>query len=492
MQEVELVDVVPGGDDGRAEPGERGGRRWWLLAAAVVVIAVLGASQGVIRFRERAAFARLAAVAGVVAPVDGILQIGHRYSMDDAAVALGSDGGVMLRSDDGSLTYQWGGVDSPGWVKELLGPVPALAGAENVFTDSRCLSDQEPDAAAADAGRVVCLVTDGGSRYDGTNGDEVMVAPTSTDVVVLDTSDGAVLARWPATGARALVLLPGRVVVGSTGDTEDIVTGRDVLTGETLWTSEVALPPSALEAERRGLTLSISRVGDLLAMTPTAGNLRLMSPDGAMVRDGFGEKGSASWSGQVVPETGDVVVTTQDGEGAFTATLVDADRGRETDRRVTGQPAWVNVDDGSVPGLFLTSDLSVHAWDVATGAERWTAAAGTSSVTMTTSALVVRGLVYVQGASGVAAVDGRTGTTRWHVDADAGLAPQLLATDGRHLLVGYEPLDSDGDSVLVAYDFATGDEAFRAPYPKGIAHINAWNGTLIGYGDRWGTLAVLE
>jgi len=487
MQGVELVDGAPGEDDGPVASGENR-RRWWLLAAAVVVVLVLGIAQGVIRVRERAAFARLAAVPGVVAPVGDTLEVVRRYSMVDAQFAVGDAGGALLRAEDGSLTYRWGTADGPGWVAQLLGPVPALAGAEYVSTSSVCESDQQPGTAPADADRVVCLVTDGGSIVDPATSISVEVAPTRTEVVVLDTSDGAVLARWPATGAESLALLPGQVVLASTNDLDDVVTARELLTGGVRWTHDVPLPERLRGSGQLGTSMSLERVGDLVAVTSSSGQLQLVSAEGDVVRDAFGADHSTSWVARADPSDGDVTIGTQGSDGVLSTVLVDPGRVPGTDRTVDGQPVRVRVDDGSLPGLLVTVDRSLHAWDAPTGAPRWTSADSRSSQQVRMYTVVVRGRLYVLDDTGVIGLDGSTGETLWRLDAGRGLVARTLATDGRHLLVGYEPRASDGDPMLVAYDFATGDEVYRTPYPSGIVEVEVANRLLIGSGhvDRTG------
>lgn len=496
MQDVELVDGPDRALDGHVAvaPQSTGKLRWWLTGAVALLVVMLGAAQWVIRSHENAAIARLAAVEGVVAEVDGPLDVDRRYSTaEDSEAFFGQHGGELTRGSDGSLTYQWGAGtdDDPGWSKQLLGPIPTLAGAYTVDSDNLCLPDAAPDADVSRAPRVVCLVTDGGleTLRGGRSG---KVPATVTFIEVLDTADGALLAQWSAPGAQTFAMLDGQVVVGVAGPDADIVTSRDPLTGDVRWTHEVPLRGSQVGADLRSRTVSVSRAGDLLALRTSSGELGLLSPDGDVIRDGLGADGQSSWDWQVGPDGG-LVLESRGADGNASVTLLAADAGPDADHTLPGSLTPVGVDDGSVPDVLLTADSTLHAWDATTGSERWssneasTVALGRGEL----SALVVRGRVYVLSPAGVAALDGRTGKTLWRVQPGKHQVPTTLFTDARHLLVGYESPAHSADPQIVAYDFAKGEEASRTAYPSGIDHLEVWDGKLLGYDADYTEFAVL-
>ncbi len=489
MQTVELLDGEPERPHEDVLEAARSRRRlrWWLVGPAVLLVVVLGAVQWVLRSREEAQITRLAAVDGVVAQVDGPLDVRRRYSEADARLLFGSQGSELVRGADGSLTYEWR-TDSGGdplWSRQLLGPVPALAGALSVFGASRCEPDVGPDADVSSATRVVCLVTDGGVKTLDTDGSAELVAATTAFVEVLDTATGTPLAHWPAPSAQTFTLLGGQIVVGAAEQAADVFTSRAVLTGEIRWTHVVPIASGEVAADLTWRQIDASRAGELVALRTSTGDVQLVSADGQVVRDWSGDQGSSR--GVEVDPTGRIILESWDAAGSETVTILTSDGHTSAVGTLQGALLSAQVDDGSVR-LLLTTDQALHAWDPDTGSQRWSStevSGGASSV------LVVRGHLYVLGSGGVAALDGRTGATLWRMRPDRGLMPAMLLTDAHHLLVGYEPSAGDAEPLLVAYDFEGGTEVSRAPYPDGIDHLAIWGGKLIGYGDASGELAEL-
>ena len=501
MQTVELLDGEPDrapDDGGDAGTGAwlTGKPRWWLAGIAVLLVVVLGAAQWVIRSREDAAAARLAAVDGVVAEVDGPLDIARSYSAMDAYALFGSEGAQLVRGDDGSLTYRWaaGTADDPGWSTPVLGPVPALADALWVSSTSSCMPDVEPGEDVSTATRVVCLITDGGTKILADDGTSVEVRATTTFVEVLDTADGMPLAQWPAPRAQTYALNGEQIVLGVIEDAADVFTGRDLLAGDVRWTHEVPVTEPLLLENPMMRNVSASRAGDLVALRVSSGELQLLSGDGRVVRDGIGGDGSSSWGWSVDPAGRLLAVFWGDDAASASVTVVAPDGDPSADRILTGSLVQAEVDDGSVPDLVLTADSVLHAWDAKSGSELWasTEASDLPLGTAPLSVLVVRGRLYVLSEKGVAALDGRTGETLWRVDPGEGEVPTALLTDAHHLLIAYERSARDGGSLLVAYDFAEGAEVSHIPYPTGIDHLAVWDGQLIGYDQEGTTFALLR
>jgi outer membrane protein assembly factor BamB len=281
-----------------------------------------------------------------------------------------------------------------------------------------------------------------------------------------------------------MALMPGGLVtVGSLEDHTATVTGYDLLTGDERWTYE---QPATLSAGREGLgypDVSLVRSGDLVALVPPDRGTVLLSTGGERVRGALVDADATAWDVHKDARTGRLVVTT---DGAFRSnrsTFVAPDGAPSRDVVLDGHQLAVQVDDGTLAGIALTAGpTAVHGADVGTGRIRWSVDVESPGV-----ALVLRGRVLVVGGDGVTAVDGRSGNVLWRIPAEDGLVLGNVMTDGRHVLVAYERGDSGAPPVLVAYDPASGREAFRAPYPPGVGDVNPWGRHLMATSaeDEW-------
>ncbi|WP_315094935.1 PQQ-binding-like beta-propeller repeat protein [uncultured Cellulomonas sp.] len=453
LLEVELEDPS---DPDRPTPRQHR-RRWWLVVGVTAVASALVVTQWVVDARENAAVARLAQVPGVLAPVDDVLEVVGTLTPQDTATLTGEAYGVLLRGEDGAQSYRWyePADEGPGWTAPLVGDPARAVDPVDPLAGTRCV----PDALRGKPRRVVCLVRDGGW----TGSDELRTI--TTEVVVLDTADGSVLARWPLERGTELTTLPGDVaVVGlAVRFTSLVVTAYDALTGHELWTYE--------EPWADGIgDLDLFRAGDLVGMAGPTGELTLLSPDGVVVRDGI-----SGWGWESDPRDGALILRGQPPESTWRTTLVARDGDPDADVTFDGDLLRPVVDDGSAPGLLLTGDVAVHAWDAGTGAARWT-----TDVWSTTTALVLRGRVFVTTARELVALDGRSGRVLWRSAGAPGLTPSTLLTDGEHVLVALERTNADAVPAVVAYDPASGTEVLRAPYPDGVIEVGALGRTLIG------------
>jgi hypothetical protein len=486
MQEVELLDAGDALDNADPSPGvgsapdpsgrPRVGRRR-LAAAAVVVAVTLGVVQWVAAAREGAALTRLSHVAGVLSPIDGGLTVLQRVPAADAAELFGGGRGARLtRGTDGSQSLTWDDpAGGPGWTTALLGPSSALAGAQHVFGGTTCQADNEPATDLRTAHRVVCLVTDGGTAITSTGEAGDTVVATIRQVVVLSTADGTVESRWPLERGQSLALTANLAVIGTMTADSGVVTGYDLLTGDERWTHEARLLTETGYAEG-GLGMGLFRAGDLIAYSTPAGRLTLLSASGEVVRDDLGYQGDVGSSWTADPATGALVVESHTRDGKSHSTFVAADGNPAGDLKVDGEPVWAAVDDGSVPGLMLTYDTALHAWDAATRAARWS-----HDAYQTTSAVIVRGYVYAATARGLVALDGKTGELVWRREGADSVMPGSVSTDGRHVFLTPNPGGTGATPVLIAYDPTTGEEAFRAPYPVGIVPVGEANKKLLGF-----------
>lgn len=463
-----------------------------VVVGALVVVAGLVATQWVITARERAAVRALAQVPGVLAPVDETLVVQRRVAAEDAGVLFGWSDGFLDRAADGSQSYRWvdGTGGGAGWTAELLGPTPALAAvaSSHVVSGSACLGDAAPSAEPGAATRVVCLVSDGAFVVEATGGGGIDRVPATTrEVVVLSAADGRTLARWPVTAGEHVAVLPDDVVaVASWTATETTVTGYDVLTGEQRWTRVDPVPAALRITDDDHVGVGLIRVGDLLGYSPPGRSLMLLSPDGRPVRDLDDELAGMIDAGWMTDQQGRIILQSQDAMSPRT-TFLAPDGNPADDVTVDGRLVHTVLDDDSVPGLLLTSDPDVRAWDERTGAARWTS----DEVVSAHSALVMRGRVFVTTARGVVALDARTGATIWSAETARRMAVSSIATDAHHLLVMLDPTTPDDEPVLVAYDPVTGDEKFRAHYPEGVTTVGPARRTLVGLDETTNEYVVL-
>ncbi|WP_421732721.1 PQQ-binding-like beta-propeller repeat protein [Cellulomonas sp.] len=481
LQDVELLDE--GGVDAYADvdPGAaqvRRGRRTALIAAALVVVVTLAGVQGFISARERAAIAALATVPGVLAPVDEHLDVERRVPAADASGLFGFRGGSLERAADGSQSFTWAPTadEGSGWTTQLTGPSPVLAqyDADDVVAGSYCLPDNADGTDPSTAVDVVCLVSDGGYVLDPVNDGLVRVPATTTQVRVLSAADGTIAATWPVHVGDAqteFAVLDDAVAIASTATTGTTLTLYDLVTGDARWSRSSPTPDGSTADTFSGVALL--RVGTVLGFAPPDQPLTLIAGDGTVVRELPGTIGDRF--GFVTDQRGRVSLPSVV-DGRQRTTLLAEDAEPAHDVTVDGTLVDAVVDDGSVPDLLLTYDRELHAWDRSTGERRWS----NETVISATGVVIMRGRVFVLAAGFVAAFDGVSGRRLWATTAEDELMPSTLSTDGRHLLVTLEPMVSDGQPALVAYDPAGGTEVFRAPYPAGVGDVSPINGRLVG------------
>ena len=203
---------------------------------------------------------------------------------------------------------------------------------------------------------------------------------------------------------------------------------------------------------------SVVTAGELVAY-PDGDTLTVLSADGEVVRTDL--PGARGWTLSTDLRTGlpvlpaassDVAETTE------TTTLLAGDADPDRDRVLLGRLVDVTVDDGSLPGLVLTSREKLYAWDEETGRPRWE-----RDLEAGFDALVVRGRVYLCSSTSVVALDGRTGDLVWEAEAPS-CSYSGLATDGRDLLVRSITTGTAGLGGMTGYDFgtSTGDQTVRA------------------------------
>ncbi|ROS27974.1 PQQ-binding-like beta-propeller repeat protein [Cellulomonas sp. PhB150] len=496
MQTVELDDVP---EVAIAEVDDRPRRvRWRRPLVVVGVLALVGGAlaggQWVVDARERSAIAALEGIPGVIAPIGGDVEVIGTVSRAELGDQFGGSGEVT-NGEDGSQVYHWydGETGATLWSAPLLGPTPTLGydeGSEQeIHIATYCqLGDHEDESDdTSPAGRVVCLVSDGGDKI----GEDFMgtsLPVTTTRLVVLDTADGSVVADRSIDAARTLTLVPGLAVVAGLRDGAPVVTAYDLETGAEAWRDE--LPASTVASEDVAMGWSdafVSSAGRRIVLQSPVNRLTVLSSVGKVLRDVDLPTDRSIDGWWVVGGTDRLIYSIADGGGGSTPMLVIDDDDPTKDRALVGTQVYVPIDDGSLPGLVLTGGGRLRAWDAATGTASWSSDDGLAS--SIDQAMILRGDVIVTSSNILAAFDGTTGEKLWTRTLAAGAVVTNMFTDGRNLFLEMDKGDGEDVPLVTAYDRTSGEEAFSMAYPAGIDQVfPGAHGRLIGHesaGDRY-------
>ena len=486
IQEVVLVDSPT--EPVRPEPGLLRVRRWWVVGGVVALVLVLAGVQSVVDARADAAVARLAAVPGVLEPLGEELEVVRALGEEEtrsmltsillpdqrwASIRVGEDGSQAFTATDlrtGEAV----------WSTPLLGPNPGRAAGRQKSSGGSC--QPGADAGATTVTWAVCAVTDGYSRFSGAGAEEPVQA-TTTRVAVLDTDDGHLLADWPVEHDARIGVLPGLVLVGLRRDGDIEIVAHDARTGVERWRHQDSPAPNTSVPAS---SWSFDTAGDVAAYLD-GDRLTVLSADGEVVRTDLesprGENLVAA------PGTGlpALPLRTQTGDLTGTTTLLARDADPARDRELRGRLLELTVDDGSVPGLVLTSQDKLYAWDEESGRPRWERDLTGAGF----DALVVRGRVFLCSSTSVVALDGRTGEQVWEAESPACSYSGLL-TDGQDLLVGSIDTVATGPGGLTGYDFATGEVTRRMGFPAGLVALGPFQEHLLGYSRTFEEVALLR
>ncbi|WP_156374152.1 PQQ-binding-like beta-propeller repeat protein [Cellulomonas sp. Leaf334] len=455
MREVELVEVVDERAPARQAPDQpvaaeppddvRAARTWvrrhapWLVASAALVVGSLVVTQVVLDRREDARVAALAAVPGVVPPVDA--SIGVLWRADpELATALRS-GAVV----DGVLV---GGVQDESGASAVVGLDPdtgvvAWRTPLDLPTPQPTPTSAWPEqwisctpVARGTAHVVACVSQQVGEGVEG-------IPPSS--VWVLDPAHGDVLADSEVPGGWGLSFVDDGMVVARpvSGDRWE-VRATDVVDGTPRWSwttprlertdDEAPSAMASLQSSEDHVVLVVDTRSWVLT---TAGHLELDVP-----------LDSASW---LQPARAGVFIESTWTSSAFSGTLLLPDGSRVP---IDETANWLAVDDGSAPDVVFTVGQAPGGADglsgrsARTGERLWHVAG-----TIVTS-LLLDGTLYVATSRSLVAVDAATGRLHWTTETDH--IPQQLSTDGRHLLL-------PGPGVtLEAYTLSDGALAWTA------------------------------
>ncbi|WP_157453899.1 PQQ-binding-like beta-propeller repeat protein [Cellulomonas sp. Root485] len=470
MREVELVEAVDELEQGRSRPGPRvpepllevedvsddvlAARTWvrrhapWLVASVALVIGSLAVTQLVLDHREDARVAALAAIPGIVPPVDASIGVLWRAGPELAPVlqsgAVVDDrlvGGVQDASGNPVIVGLDPGTGAVAWRTPVDLPTPQptpTSASPELWISCSAVPHGESQVAA-------CV----SQQF----GEEVRGIPPSS-VWVIDPADGRLLADREVEGGWGLAFVDDSLVVAqpvpdATGRWE--VGATDIVSGAARWTWTTPRTVAARDEEPSG-TASLQAFDDDLVLTVDAH---------AWVLSAAGEPGldvqldDSSWLERA--RSGVFIESTWT-SSAYSGTLLLADGTRVPIDETAG---WLAVDDGSAPDVLFTVGQAPGGADglsgrsAATGAVLWHVAG-----TIVTG-LLLDGTVYVATTETLLAVDATTGDVLWTTEIDH--MPQQLSTDGRYLLL-------PGPGVtLEAYTLSDGALAWTADLAQEVA-----------------------
>lgn len=472
MQDVELVEgeektgaapnasadpPTPDGPRRDRKARWRRARRWWLLATVLVVVLVVVSI--VQDRRDQARLVRLAAVPGVLAPVDGPVHglWTTTVATTGAITDLHDVGGVLV----GGWTSPDGGSMARGVDARTGAEVWSVPLASARVPSWGCVTTQRP-ATGQNPAVLVCEVVDASATE--ILGTTASTHATAVHVVVLDPRTGTVLRRLPADVHASFAPVGTDVALATTTDNGIDVTRLDPRTGRTVWTVHLTLdfrdagPVLPVWVQGLGGGLLVQTDAQAWELDPTGGVVRVgadppppgvwdffRTAGGDMVRVGFPS-----------PQTsGDLTYTDLATGATFTPPAA--------------RPPSYRVDDGSAPNVLLSLGPTMTAWDLRTGQQLWH-----SEGSMTT-ALILDGTVYSIGAGTVHAQDAQTGHTLWSVDTTTRGANDL-ATDGRTLLVLTG--NDAATSTLRSLDLTDGSEQWQTSLPVAAQSLQVITGRL--------------
>lgn len=440
------------GDVPRTDAPRRADRRWWWLAVPVVVVVALVLAQVVTDARERTGLADLAQLPFVVDPVDGPVEPAWEVPQGVVLATAARSGAVLVAprtTDDHAVVLEGLDVATGAglWSTEVVAARPDLG--EDAWPDPAVCATM-PD----DERQVACLVPDGVWAYDEDQG--ALATATTTRLLVVDAAEGTVRAdREVPTWAQWLTPVGPDVLLVGAQDGELRAVRQDPRGGDTRWSVTHASPDGAMPL--RILPVATLLDDETVAVDVGGGVAFLSAVDGA----------DAGWT---VPFAGEedevqVLLATTTMSTALGAALVSTGAGTTVaapGRAVTleGLLPQLLVDDGSVPGLVLTSTPRLTAWDAGAGARRWEAGEIADALDVT----VLDGRVHVSGPTDLVTLDGATGEELWRFPRPS--AEGWTVTDGRYLYTTARR----GDRHAAPYDVvalhpADGTEVWRAPLP---------------------------
>ena len=481
MQPVELLDDVraPDAPASRPDPAVRRRRRRLLWPAVVVLVLALVGTQVVFLTRDRAAIARIHALPGVALGVDADVSELWRVDerdvefLDRSVTAAGLLIGVRTALDGSQrIEARAARTGASRWSAPLRGPDPVLAVRGGSSTRSAC---QRVPSAAGDDQLIACLGSDAVVSIGNAGRTTFVRLPERSHVVVLDATDGHVVADQPAPRAVEFTTLPGLVVLGMPGDDGHAeLTAQDLRTGAPAWEYTSPAPGIAAASDLAGFRLF--RLGELVGVQEVRRQVTLLSAAGEVVRERTRVLDGAPTL------VGDDRLELLTGFAAATPTTTIVRPG-QPDREIPGYLLARSVDDGSLGDVEITYGSIVQAWDARTGERLWVADGPVGG-----PAVVLGGTVYCLGGEGggsVLALDGRTGSVLWRVSAGSDGEVRTLLTNGTSLVVASSPAPGQPVGTLDAFDLDSGSRLWRTTTPALAGVVSVRAGLLLARSGAW-------
>ncbi|MCC2308043.1 outer membrane protein assembly factor BamB family protein [Cellulomonas chengniuliangii] len=419
-------------------------RRWWPIALPLVLVVAAGSA--VSAQRERARADRVAAVPGMVRPLDGAPSELWRVPAGPGDQVVAAGGGVAVVGDRQGV-----------W---RVTAVDARTGDERWSTRLTRVASVAVEAGAvvcpggADVGELlVCLVRAPAPVY----ADALAAAPGAARIVALDSADGTVAGEWAVGDAVVSVARRGDDVVLVTEDPDGIVHAarHDALTGATRWSYEAR---QAVGSDGYVDVASAEATGEHL----------LLGGYGTAVLD-LDDGAELFWARYL-----SFVLTRSDSErfGTWSASrggALHGASGRKL-RDLPALPVRPAVDDGTADDVVvLDTGRELSAAGAYTGTPLWTLD------TDLEVALVVAGHLVLAAPGRQMSVDAHTGEVAWDVATRAGAF--ALVSDGALVLTA-EP-GADGAPVLTARGVEDGVEYWSRPLPAGTSSLVVEGGALL-------------
>lgn len=461
MDEVQVDEAAGGGDaagrDGTAARRSlvvRVVRRWWPLLVAVLLALV--AWQSVVHGRERAAAERLRETPGVLAStVSPPLDVTPWGAPDTTGVLTAMTApldGFVVAADDGGR----------GRPRAMVG-VDVTNGSERwrVAAPTDDVTGSEPAGATcgdADGSLAWCSFTSVSAFGQAT-------FEETASLVLVDVATGTVRPTPSLPPASSVVVVGDVAVTVSRLGESAAVDATSLSTGQTRWHVDLAEPAGRLVG---AAPLRVTVQGDRVLVSGAATSWLLDPADGRVVATGR----------DVRQLRGDELVAV---DGAVTRLLGTDGRGTAT---ADGAPVVIEPDDGTAPGVMLLTRLDgsidplLRAVDAANGDVLWERRTDAGTFTQV---VLLDGVLYGTGRSGLWAVDAVTGEEVWSTSTGM-RAGFTLMTDGVSLLCTERDSEHAGGIVLSAYDLRDGGRRWSEPLPEEITGVQGVNGVLLGYG----------
>ena len=461
------VVLVPAGEDGAAGVTHGLPRRSWLVAVGLVLVLVSATVMA--DRREAARLSALAAVPGVLAPVEG--PVTERWG-STLSLMPGSSLGPSPTEVAGLLVVQLNrpssGVDMVAMDvvtgKEAWRSAVARPGTDSVNT--RCVQPTAlkgagaASTAAVVASVVACVVADETTVIESPAGP--FPVTTKARLVILDAATGAVVSDRPTDPTTGISAIGTDLVIGRIDAAGHIqVTRTDSLATGDRWTFTSADPTSAAPARRR--TPIISVAGDRMLVS-SENSWWVLSSGGSVVRTWT--ISPARRPARIAPLLTKTTLFTASAAAPDAVPRMDAlDLSTGRTFKVRGYPVTA-VDDGSLTDVILTqSQTNLIAYDTWSGLTRWTV-----PLAAKTSMMIVDGAIVCSGTSELRSIDGRTGTTLWRTPAQQpGELSQL--TDGTIVVVARQVQGQE--QAIAAYGLDDGKLRWQADVAYGRSLFTA-------------------